>query len=55
MKPVVRIQTDKTHVRSHPLRDEIHDEGLNLEAFLADGAPRPDDRGRGPQPHKVTR
>ena len=32
-KPTVQIRTDKTWVRSHPLRDGIHDESLDLEAI----------------------
>ena len=40
-KPTVRIRTDRTRVRSHPLRDGIHDKGLDLETFLTYGEPRP--------------
>jgi len=40
MKPTVRIRTDKTRLRSHLIRDGIHDKGLNLETSLADEEPR---------------
>jgi hypothetical protein len=28
-----QIRSDKMHVKLHPLRDRIHDEGLDLEAI----------------------
>jgi hypothetical protein len=46
--PSIQIRPNKTHVRSYLLRDEIHDEGLGLEANQANGSHDPNDRGRGP-------
>ena len=34
-----QIRPDKTHVRFHPLRDGIHDKGLDLETFPAGRVP----------------
>jgi hypothetical protein len=34
-----QIRPDKTHVRAHPLRDRIHDEGFDLKATQTSGAP----------------
>jgi hypothetical protein len=39
MKPIIRIQTERTRVRSHPLRDGIHDQALDLETYPAGGVP----------------
>jgi hypothetical protein len=36
-----QIKSDKMKVRSHPLQDGIHDEGLNLEAIQTDGSHDP--------------
>jgi len=43
--PTVQIRTDRTRVRSHPLRDMIYDKGLDLETSLAGGEPRPQRSG----------
>ena len=53
--PTGQIRPDKTHVRFYPLRDGIHDEGLNLEAIQASGNHDPNDRDRGPPHLKTTR
>ena len=36
-----QISPDKTYVRSYPLRDGIHDEGLDLEANQTGGSHDP--------------
>jgi hypothetical protein len=36
-------------VRSHPLRDVIYDDGLDLEAIQTDESHDPNDWDRGPQ------
>jgi hypothetical protein len=50
-----QIRPDKTSVQSYLLRDEIHDEGLNLEAIQAGGNHDPNGRDRGPLLLKTTR
>ena len=37
--PTVQKWTDRTRLLSHPLRDGIHDKGLDLETFLTCGEP----------------
>jgi hypothetical protein len=44
-----QVWPDETRVLSCPLRDEIHDEGLDLEAAQAVGNHNPNDRDRGPR------
>ena len=41
MDPTVQIWTDKTWVRSHLLRDGIHNESLDLETIQIDRATTP--------------
>ena len=48
-EPTIQIRSDKTWVRSHPLRDGIHDESLDLEAIQTDGNHDLSDWGHGPQ------
>jgi hypothetical protein len=40
-KPTIQIRTNRTRVRFQPLWDGIHDEGLDLEIFLASGVLQP--------------
>ena len=44
-----QIRPDKTHERSHPLRDGIHDGGLDLKATRADESHDPNDQDHGTQ------
>ena len=48
MMTTSQILPDETRVRSYPLRDGIHDEGLDLEAMQASGNHDPNDRDRAP-------
>jgi type II restriction/modification system DNA methylase subunit YeeA len=54
-EPTVQIRSDNRKVRSHPLRDGIHDEGLDLEAIQTNESHNPNDRDHGPQLLKPTR
>jgi hypothetical protein len=53
--PTDQIWPDKTHVRFYPLRDGIHDEGLDLEAIQTGESHNLDARDRGHKLHKPTR
>ena len=48
-EPTIQIRSDKTWVRSHPLRDGIHDKSLDLEAIQTGGNHSPDDWDRAPR------
>jgi hypothetical protein len=50
-----QIRPDETRVRSYPLRDGIHDEGLNSKAIQAGKNHDPNDRDHGPPLFKITR
>jgi hypothetical protein len=43
-----QVRPNETRVLSCPLRDGIHDEGLDLEATQAGGNHNPNDRDRAP-------
>jgi hypothetical protein len=43
-----QIRPNKTHVQLHPLRNRIHDEGLDLEAIQTGESHDPNDQDRGP-------
>jgi hypothetical protein len=50
-----QIRPEKMRVRSYPLRDEIHDKGLDPEAIQTDENHDSNDRDRGPPLLKTTR
>jgi hypothetical protein len=43
--PTIQMWPNKTHVRSYPPWDGIHDEGLELEAIQTGESHDPNDRG----------
>jgi hypothetical protein len=53
-KLTVQIWIDRLCIRSHPLRDGIHDKGQDLEISRLAECPNPNNKGRGPQPHEAT-
>jgi hypothetical protein len=53
--PTIQGRTDGTLARSHPPRDGIHENGLDLETSWPAEHPDPNDWGHGSQPHEVTR